>query len=53
MYYGQFEYTVILFELTIPSATFQSCTDAVLGNYIDDFAECYLDNVLIYSNNIK
>jgi hypothetical protein len=51
--YGQFEYRVMPFGLTNSPATFQSDIDDCLRPYIDDFAVCYLDDILIYSTNEK
>ena len=51
--YGQFEYQVMPFGLTNALATFQSYIDGCLRPYIDDFAVCYLDDILIYSANEK
>jgi len=52
-WYGQFEYRVLRFGLTNTPATFQSYIDHCLRPYINNFAVCYLDNILIYSNNDK
>ena len=49
--YGQFEYKVMPFGLTNAPATFQAYIDSCLGEYLDDFAVCYLDDILIYSDN--
>jgi len=51
--YSQFEYPVMPFGVTHTPATFQSCIDDCLRAYIDDFAVCYLDDILIYSTNEK
>jgi len=51
--YGQFEYLVMPFGLQNATATFQSYIDDSLRPYIDYFAVCYLDDILIYSNNEK
>jgi len=51
--YGQFEYGVMPFGLTHAPATFQSYIDHCLRPNIDDFAVCYLDDILIYSTNEK
>lgn len=48
--YGQFEYTVMAFEITNILAIFQSYIDATLSNYLDNIVRCYLDNILIYTN---
>ena len=49
--YGQFEYRVMPFGLTNAPATFQAYMDETLRPYIDEFAICYLDDILIYSDN--
>jgi len=41
------------FGLTNAPATFQSYIDDCLRPYIDNFAVCYLDDILIYSTNEK
>ena len=51
--YGQFEYKVMPFGLTNAPATFQAYIDSCLGTYLDDFAVCYLDDILIYSNSVE
>jgi len=51
--YGQFEFRVMPFGLTNAPATFQSYIDDCLRPYIDSFALCYLDDILIYSTNEK
>jgi len=49
--YGQFEYQVMPFGLTNAPATFQAYMDDCLRPFIDDFAVCYLDDILIYSTD--
>jgi hypothetical protein len=49
--YGQFKYRVMPFGLSNAPATFLAYIDDCLWPHIDDFAVCYLDNILIYSNN--
>jgi RNase H-like domain found in reverse transcriptase/Reverse transcriptase (RNA-dependent DNA polymerase)/Integrase zinc binding domain/Chromo (CHRromatin Organisation MOdifier) domain/Integrase core domain len=49
--YGQFEYRVMPFGLTNAPATFQAYMDECLGPYLDDFAICYLDDILIFSSD--
>jgi len=51
--YGQFEYWVMPFSLTNTPATFQSYINDCRRPYIDNFAVCYLDDILIYSTNEK
>jgi len=49
--YGQFENQVTPFGLTNSQATFQAYIDDCLQPSIDDFAGCYLDDILIYSTD--
>jgi hypothetical protein len=50
---GQFEFRVMPFGCPNAAATFQAYIDKCLRPYIDNFAICYLDDILIYSNNEK
>jgi hypothetical protein len=49
--YGQFEYRVMPFGLTNAPATFQAYMDDCLRPYKDEFVVCYLDDILIYSED--
>jgi hypothetical protein len=49
--YGQFQYQVMPFRLTNVQASFQAYIDNYLLHFIDDFAVCYLDDILIYSTD--
>ncbi len=40
---------VLLFKLTNDSASFQQYMNDVLWNFLNDFCQVYLDNILIYS----
>jgi hypothetical protein len=51
--YGLYEYLVMLFGLTNALASFQQGMNEVLGDYLDVFCIAYLDNILIYLDNIK
>jgi len=51
--YGQFEYRGMPFGLINAPATFPSYIDDCLRPYIDYFAVCYLDDIIIYSTNEK
>jgi len=47
--YGQFQYVAMPLGQTNAPATFQSYINDCLQPYIDNFAVCYLDDILIYS----
>jgi hypothetical protein len=49
--YSYFEYQVMPFGLTNTPATFQAYVDDCLRPCINDFAVCYLDDILIYSTD--
>jgi hypothetical protein len=49
--YGQFEYRVMPLGLTNAPATFQAYMDDCLRPYMDEFVVCYLDDILIYSED--
>jgi hypothetical protein len=49
--YGQMEYQVMPCGLTNAPATFQAYIDDCLRPCIDDFAVCYLDDIVMYSTN--
>jgi len=53
MHCNQFKCRVMPFGLTNTTATFQSYIDDCLLRYIDDFAVCYLKDILIRSANMK
>ena len=50
--YRAYKYQVLPFGLTNGPATYQRYINEVLFDYLDDFCTVYLDNILIYSNNI-
>jgi hypothetical protein len=50
--YGLYEYLVMLFGLTNAPASFQCWMNEVLSDYLDIFCIAYLDDVLIYSDNL-
>jgi hypothetical protein len=43
---------VLLFGLTNSPATYQRYINKVLFNYLNNFCTAYLNNILIYSNNV-
>jgi hypothetical protein len=50
--YGLYEYLVMPFGLTNAPASFQHWMNEVLSDYLNIFCIAYLDDVLIYSDNI-
>lgn len=49
---GLFEYTVLPFGLTGGPASFQRYINDALCKFLDNFATAYLDDILIYSENM-
>jgi transposase InsO family protein len=49
--YGLYEYLVMPFGLTNAPASFQKMINYVLRQYLDIFVICYLDDILIFSDN--
>jgi len=53
MRYRYYKYTVMLFELKNTSVTFQRLINDTLREYLDDFTITYLNDILIYSDDLK
>ena len=51
--YGHFEFIVMPFGLKNAHATFQHFINDVLSDYLDGFVISYIDDILIFSNNIE
>jgi len=51
--YRHYEYTVMLFELKNALTTFQRLINDTLREYLDDFVITYLNNILIYSDDLE
>jgi hypothetical protein len=50
--YGLYETLVILFELSNAPVTFQACINKILYLYLDVFCITYIDDILVYSDNL-
>jgi len=51
--YEHYKYTVMLFELKNAPVTFQRLINDTLREYLNDFAITYLDDILIYSDDLE
>ncbi len=51
--YEHYEYIIMLFGLKNASVTFQRLINNMLREYLNDFVIIYLDNILIYSDNLE
>jgi hypothetical protein len=51
--YGLYEYLVMPFGLTHAPASFQRWMNEILSDYLDVFCIAYLDDILIYSDNLE
>ncbi len=48
-----YKYKILLFKLTNESISFQQYMNDVLWNFLNDFCQVYLDDILIYSKTKK
>jgi len=53
MRYKHYEYTIMPFGLKNAPATFQRLINDTLREYLDDFAITYLNDILIYSDDLE
>ncbi|OQD77693.1 hypothetical protein PENDEC_c002G06769 [Penicillium decumbens] len=51
--YGSYKYKVMPFGVTNGPATFQRFINMTLGEYLDNFATAYVDDILIYSETME
>jgi hypothetical protein len=52
IYYSLYETLVILFGLSNVFIIFQACINKVLHLYLDIFCIAYIDNILVYSDDL-
>ena len=53
MQYGHYEYCVMPLGLSNAPATFQRLINNIMRDYLDNFIVTYLDNILVFSQNLK
>ncbi len=53
MRYEHYEYTVMSFELKNASVIFQQLINNTLRKYLDNFVITYLNDILIYSEDLE
>jgi len=53
MRYGHYKYTVMLFELKNTPVIFQRLINDTLREYLDDFVITYLNDILIYLDDLE
>jgi hypothetical protein len=52
IHYGLYETLVMLFGLSNAPVIFQACINEVLHPYLDVFCTTYIDDILVYSNDL-
>ena len=51
--YSSYKWLVMLFSLTNSPAVFQQFMNNILGDMLDKCIVVYVDDILVYSNNLK
>jgi len=51
--YGAYKFKVLPFGLTNGPSTFQRFINETLMGYLDDFCSAYIDDILIFSGDLK
>jgi hypothetical protein len=51
--YGSYKYKVVPFGLTNGPAVYQRYMNTILFDYLNDFCTTYLDDIIIYSNELE
>ncbi len=51
--YGHFEYVMMPFSLTNAPTIFQHLMDDVFHEFLDDFVVCCIDDIFIFSKDLK
>jgi hypothetical protein len=49
MRFGHYEFTILTFSLTNAPRVFMSLMNGVFREYLDNFVQVFIDNILIYS----
>src|SRR3954471_23347789 len=51
--YGHYEYTIMLFGITIAPGVFMEYMNRIFHPYLDKFVVVFIDDILIYSKSKK